>query len=61
MCANQVHYQQPVRQHRDVSHLQKIKYKCIILAYYILKGPSGILVLKETGTGNGLKSTAKDC
>ena len=61
MCANQVYYQQHVRQHRDVSHLQKIKYKCIILVYYILKGPSGILVLKDTVAGNGLESTPKDC
>ena len=61
MCTNQVHYQQPVRQHRDVSHLQNIKYKCIILVYYILKGPSGILVLEDTVAGNGLESTPKDC
>ena len=61
MCANQVHYQQFLRQHTDVSHLQSIKYKCIILVYYILKGPSGILVLEDTVAGNGLESTSKDC
>ena len=59
VCTNQVHYQQPVRQHRDVSYLQKMKYKCIILVYYIPKGPSGILVLKETVASNGLESTLK--
>ena len=57
MCTNQVHHQQPVGQHRDVSHLHKKKYKSIILVHYIPKGPSGILVLKGTVAGNEIQST----
>ena len=59
MCTNQLHHQQPVIQHRDVSHLiRKEHVKIIIISIYcILKGPSGILVLKGTVAGNGEEST----